>query len=187
MTLPQPKLILWVGPKHSGKTTALADLVERARADGFRVAGVLAPAVYDGDTLAGFDVVDAATGARCALARRDEQGAVRSGSFSFAAEGLERGHAALMSDSAREADLLIVDEFGSLELRGQGWRADVDRLLPSAAGLILLVVRDGLAEPVKRLCAPWHPHTLRACQEGAARSVLALLGEQAGCSEGTRG
>ena len=151
MTPSRSELILWVGPKHSGKTAAAAALVELARDEGFRVAGILSLSVYEGDTLTGFDVMDLAAGARVPLARRDEPGAIQAGSFGFRAEGIEHGRTALASEAARSADLVLVDEFGPLELRGEGWRPAVDELLPVAAGVVLLVVREGLADDVARL------------------------------------
>jgi len=187
MAPPQAKLVLWVGPKHSGKTTAAAELVRRARAGGFRVAGVLAPALHRGGELSGFDLVDASTGERAPLARREGAGSLRAGSFVFCADGIERGHAALMSGTARSADLVMVDEFGVLECRGEGWRRAVDDLLASASGTIVLVVRERLAERVGRLYASRRPQALPASEPSSVDSVLALLGERgASAEEGTR-
>ena len=58
MTPAEARLVIWTGPKHSGKTTAAALLAGRARGRGLDVAGVLAPSVIRGGELVGFDVVD---------------------------------------------------------------------------------------------------------------------------------
>ena len=55
MTPQTTQLTLWTGPKHAGKTTALADLVECARPDGFSVAGLLSLARYRDGNLLGFE------------------------------------------------------------------------------------------------------------------------------------
>lgn len=70
MTLAPQVLILWTGPKHSGKTTAAARLVQAARAEGWAIAGCLAPSLYENDRLIGFDILDLRTGRRATLARR---------------------------------------------------------------------------------------------------------------------
>jgi len=178
MPRPHTRLLLWIGPKHSGKTTAAAGLVERARAEGIRVAGILSPSVCRENTLAGFDVVDLDTGARAPLARRCERGTVRAGSFAFSAEGLEQGCTALASSTTRSAELVVVDEFGPLELRGQGWRAAVDALLSSVEGVVLLVVRERLAARVRRLYAHYRPRTLAAARRGSVDRVLTMLSER---------
>ena len=166
MDRPLANVVLWIGPKHSGKSTAAARLVERATAEGFPVAGILAPAVYHGGALAGFDAVNVVTGLRRPLARRAEQTQCDVGPFAFETEGLRLGSAALAPVAARSAALVIVDEFGPLELRGRGWRSAVDRLTSEFQGVLLLVVRDELARDVVRLYARWRPERIPAVGPG---------------------
>ena len=49
--------------------------------------------------------------------------------------------------------LVIVDEYGPLELAGKGWRSEVDGLLRKEYPPVLLVVRRQIADEVKRLYA----------------------------------
>ena len=81
------KIILWIGPKHSGKTSAAEKLAEKARAEGFKVAGILAPSIYENGKLVGFDIIDLRNQKRTLLARRKKA----DGSFSFTTEGLKFG------------------------------------------------------------------------------------------------
>lgn len=150
-------LLLWTGEKHSGKTTAAMRLVDSVRADGFSVAGLLAPSIYCQGELVGFDALDIATDAKCPLARRVQKGetlppdTVRAGRFRLLPEGIELGEEALRSQAAQAADLVVIDEFGPLELDGGGWRPAVDALVGRQRGAVLLVVRRELAEAVRRL------------------------------------
>ena len=66
----EKRLVLWVGPKHSGKTTTVGELAQKAKNEGFDVAGVLAPSVYADELLTGFEVVDLRTGKKIPLAAR---------------------------------------------------------------------------------------------------------------------
>jgi nucleoside-triphosphatase THEP1 len=109
--LTPPSIILWVGPKHSGKTTSAARLLQATRAAGFVVAGCLAPSVYANDSLLGFDVVNLHSGERVPLARR-ETGPGENRKFRFIAEGLALGNEALGPIATKDADLIIVDEYG---------------------------------------------------------------------------
>ena len=170
-----PEIVLWTGPKHSGKSTAAAALAGRARQVGATVAGLLAESVYHEGQLAGFDAVDLGTGRRAPLARRGVVGPVQVGDFTFIERGLALGAEALSPAAAAGADLIIVDEFGPLELSGQGWRQAVDALLASASGLLLLVVRDRLVEAVAQLYAAHHPTRLNSADPDAVDTVLALL------------
>jgi len=170
-----PEIVLWTGPKHSGKTTAAAALADRARQRGATVAGVLAESVYRGGKLAGFDAVDLGTGHRAVLARRGREGPVRVGEFTFDPKGLALGAEALSLGAAGDADLVIVDEFGSLELSGQGWREPVDALLASARGIVLLVVRTRRLEAVRQLYAARNPRQVHAGDADAIEAVIAML------------
>ncbi|MHC4983850.1 MAG: nucleoside-triphosphatase [Planctomycetota bacterium] len=151
MSGPHWRLALWAAPKHSGKTAAASSLAEKARTEGFSVTGLLAPGVYKGGRLIGYDVVDLRTTARRPLARRGLSSPLRAGSYGFLPEGLVLGREALSGPAARSSDLVIVDEFGPLELSGWGWRPAVDKLIREAKGLIVLVVRDELVAAVLKL------------------------------------
>ncbi|MHC4739900.1 MAG: NTP transferase domain-containing protein [Planctomycetota bacterium] len=172
--LRQNKLILWVGEKHSGKTTSAAELAQAARAKGITIAGLLAPSIYNKGELTGFDVLDLRTEALAALAiRRSGEG--RGEPYTFTAEGLKVGRSALSADATKSAELIIVDEFGPLELSGGGWRKDVDSLLTSSDAVILLVVRRELAEEVRRLYAEIPSHNISACEKESVDKVITVL------------
>ena len=170
------KLILWTGQRHSGKTTAAGDLIENLRARGRVIAGLLAPSVYQEGLLIGFDAVDVSTGRRAPLLRRFGQAdAVHVGAFAFIDEGLRLGRAALDADATREADLVVVDEFGPLELRGGGWRGQVDQLIAGAARVILLVVRAQLVPEIERLYSGVSCTAVPAADPKAPDAVTAIL------------
>ena len=145
------RLILWRGARHSGKTTAAGKLAEQARGEGFRVAGLLAPSIYVNGCLSGFEALDLRSGARTVLSSCEEKAGKER--FVFTEAGLRFGRNALNVDAVKSAELIIVDEFGPLELAGNGWRRSVDLLLTSIDGLVVLVVRDEVAEKVRKLYA----------------------------------
>ena len=152
MVTTQSRLILWTGPKHCGKTTGAAKLVEIARAEGLNVAGVLAPSIYNNSKLVGFDVLELRNETRTPLARR-KINASNTGQFTFITDGLKLGNSALSAEATKTADIVIVDEFGPLELDSKGWRENVDSLLVSSNTVILLVVRQELVGKVRQLYA----------------------------------
>jgi len=170
------RLFLWTGPKHSGKTTNAAKLARLARQRGFRVAGLLAPSVYRDGRLAGFDALDLRSEARTPLAvHRDEPGDV--GSFHFLEEGRRLGSRALDLAATEGADLVIVDEFGPLELASWGWRAAVDSLVYAGKIPLVLVVRQELAGAVRDVYADVPSQLLDATVPESAHEIIRLLRE----------
>ena len=168
------KLILWMGQKHCGKTTSVAKLAQLVRDEGFKVAGVLAPSLYHKGKLIGFDVIDLQSEARAPLARRKVDKSDTT-SFTFIDAGFELGNAALRPSAANFAEIIIVDEFGPLEVDGGGWRRGVDLLLRSTDALILLVVRQELVEQVQRLYATITCRLLAATESQSVDEVITIL------------
>ena len=170
-----PRLILlWTGPKHSGKTSSAGRLVAAARGRRFTVAGCLAPSVYADDVLLGFDIVNLRSSRRGPLARRNLEHP-HDRSFHFLAEGLSLGEEALGPVATKDADLIVVDEYGPWELKSHLWRRATDRLMISADAVLLLVVRDELADEVQRLYAGPVTRKLAALASESVDEVLALL------------
>jgi nucleoside-triphosphatase THEP1 len=169
-------LILWTGPKHSGKTTSAAGLAQAAGEHGFAVAGLLAYAVYRDGQLFGFDACDLRTGARAPLAVRKMHGG-QIGPFHFLAEGVTLGSAALGQAATHGADLVIVDEFGPLELASQGWRPAVDSLISAGPIRLLLVVREELAAAVQQLYADVPSRQLAAAAPESVHEVIRMLAD----------
>ncbi|MBN1804266.1 MAG: DUF2478 domain-containing protein [Sedimentisphaerales bacterium] len=172
--VPQSRLILWTGPKHSGKTTSAKHLIHTARTEGFVVAGILEPSLYDNGELTGFDVFDIQNQKRTPLARCKKNKSVR-GSFSFIIDGIKFGNAVLDSEATKSADLVIIDEFGPLELKGQGWRVNIDSLLSCSNAIILIIIRRGLKKTFQKLYEDTPCLEIEALKEKSIRKVITLL------------
>lgn len=171
------KLILWVGEKHCGKTTSAAELVRRAGKEGFKVSGLLAPCVYRDNEFIGFDVLDLRSSHRTSLARCKDG---KAGPFDFISGGLKLGDAVLSLEETRSADLIVVDEFGPLELKGNGWRKSVDSLLTTSDAIILLVVRRELVDAVRQLYAKFGCRELAATEAGSIEEAITMLKNRCG-------
>jgi len=174
MALVQNKLILWTGRKHSGKTTSAGNLARVARDEGFNVAGLLAPSVYRNGKLIGFDALDLGSKKRARLAEGKTNGN-ETEQFTFTTAGVKLGSTALSPASTRSADLIIVDEFGPLEICSKGWRRNVDSLLSSSEALVLLVVRRELTDCVRQLYATIPSQQLLATEPQSIDKVITVL------------
>jgi len=171
------RLILWTGKKHSGKTTSVTNLGETVRESGFNVAGILAPSLYSNGKLIGFDVLDIRSRARTRLATRNTD-PNDIGRFNFSPDGWQLGNSALNTALTSPVDLVVIDEFGPLELEGRGWRENVDELLDLTNALILLVVRRELAEQVQQLYGNLPSQKLNATDPKSVEAVITMLRNQ---------
>lgn len=171
------KLILWTGEKHSGKTTSAFKLVESVRNEGFTVAGLLAPSIYEDGRLIGFDAFDLRSGnraplVRCRVKENEEERIYLAPQF---ITGLNLGRVSLSRVATKTADLIIVDEFGPLELKSRGWRGDVDLLLASSDAIILFIVRSELVNTVKELYKDVPCIELAAGEPDSVERIVAML------------
>jgi nucleoside-triphosphatase THEP1 len=140
------EVVLLTGERGVGKTHLCQRVVQEVRERGHSCAGVLSPPVLVGGDKVGISLVDAATGAKRALATADRSpGKVRWGKYRFVPSTLEWGARALAK--ATPCDLLVVDELGPLELElGQGLVDALDVLSDGDYSLALVVVRPELVE-----------------------------------------
>jgi nucleoside-triphosphatase len=173
----QTKLILWTGEKHSGKTTSAFKLVESVRNEGFTVTGLLAPSIYEDGRLVGFDTFDLRSGNRAPLvrcrAKEDEEERMYLAPRFIT--GLNLGRISLSRVATKTADLIIVDEFGPLELKNRGWRGDADLLLASSDAIILFIVRSELVNTVKELYKDVPCMELAAGEPDSVERVITML------------
>jgi nucleoside-triphosphatase len=142
----EPRIVLLTGDAGSGKTTLLARLAVAARQAGFRVAGLLSPAVFEGACKTGIDLIDLAGGGRRRLARLRRPGdppdalVIR---WTIDPEALAWGDAILRR--LPPCDLLIIDEIGPLEFNGgRGLVSAFDAVDAGRYRLAVPVIRPAL-------------------------------------------
>jgi nucleoside-triphosphatase THEP1 len=164
LTLKQARrtgVLLLCGRVGEGKSEALQLLVESVRTDGFRVAGILSPAVRRDGRRVGYDLIDLASGDRTGLSRlagdAGAAGRPSVGNFSFQPEGIRAGQAALLNPAA---DLVMVDEVGPWELRDQGWAGSLYQLTLETDTPMIWVVRSDIVEQVKTHWGLQEPQTI---------------------------
>ena len=143
VTTTAPTVVI-TGPPGSGKTPLVAAAVDELVRRGIPVAGFVQPAVVDGDRKVGFRLRDVATGTEAPLARRVASGSGSHGtSFEFDPAGFELAVRALAR--ARDGSVLVIDELGPVELRGDGHWPAVRRTVASVAlRAVVVVVRPSL-------------------------------------------
>lgn len=129
-----PRLLL-EGRPGSGKTTAAFRLVEIVRAEGMRVTGFLTRELREGDRRVGF-MLETVDGRRGTLAHVRLRGGPRVGRYGVALADLERlAIPALRTD----ADVVVVDELGKMELASVAFRDAVLALFERSVAVVATV------------------------------------------------
>lgn len=135
-------VILVSGGKHCGKTTLVADFIASVSGQGLRIAGILARGLWRDNLRSGFDLVNLSDGSACPLARRrDHPDPHHHLMFDFLEAGVRAGAQALDPRLCGRADMVVVDEVGKLEARGDGWAPHIKALLAIGPPLFILIVR----------------------------------------------
>jgi nucleoside-triphosphatase len=143
---------VWIvtGETGEGKTTLLQKLTTALKEKGIRAGGILAPRIMEGNTTTGYDILDITSGVRAPFLRLTNAEISGVERFTQMEEGYRAGLKALDPDNNRDNTLIIIDEAGPLELRGEGWAGRIRELLNINEWQIILVVRKSLVDEVIR-------------------------------------
>jgi len=132
-------VIVVTGEIGIGKTTICEKVIEIARGQGHNCGGVISCKVQNEDIV----IRDVKTGETRALASTSNvyQGP-HTAKYRFNPEGIAFGVQAI--DRGVASDLLLVDELGHLELRGEGFTNAVEQIATGRVRNCLLVIRKEL-------------------------------------------
>lgn len=141
--------ILLTGPVHAGKTTACWKAIPGIRAAGFKVAGFVSPPLLaaNGDKV-GIELMDLTTGKHQVFARVVESGESGTvGVYRMSEEAVEWARKVLAAALLANADWVVVDEIGPLEMHhGAGFAFALEPLAdPLRIPNAIVIVREALA------------------------------------------
>ena len=127
------------GPKHSGKTTFLKGMSCALKEMSVILNGFLSLGVREKGAVLGYDLYDLVDGKTTPLLRKEgDEHRQRAGPYYLMPKGLEEAERILFRK--QEVDLLIVDEVGILEMRGQGlWPALSKKLFAPHINCLIVV------------------------------------------------
>jgi len=168
-----PRLLLLTGASGAGKTSLLQELVGILHQHEQKVAGVLCPGKMKNELRDSFEVLNIATGEQVPLGERIAADGAK-GKFALSDDGLTVAKSALNPKTCRIADVVIVDEVGPLELRGEGFHEALSPLLALPVAHVW-VVRPDLTEAVSRHWMVAEPMVVDANSENALDSILRFI------------
>jgi uncharacterized protein (DUF4213/DUF364 family)/nucleoside-triphosphatase THEP1 len=130
-----PGIVLYA--PGSPKSRLLVEFARDLAARRWRVAGVVIDTIRDGaGEKTGLDLIDLATGERHPLARPGTEG-IPIGRWVLDPAVLAAGERAIRRAGESDAELVIVDKFGPLEGRGEGFAAALRALLAAERPLLV--------------------------------------------------
>lgn len=136
------RVILLTGATHSGKTGALSATVRQPG-----VAGLLAPDVHYGRIL---EDLKSGEFERFQI-HDDSEPFVEIGPYHFRTAAFDWANGRLAAAVRSSAKVIVIDEIGPLEMRGEGLRKGLDAVLKRDQGTAILVVRERLVGQVEAL------------------------------------
>ncbi len=146
---PQKKKVYIVtGETGEGKTSFLQKLTEILKDKGIRAGGILAPRIMEGASTTGYDILDIKSGDRAPFLRVINPEISGINKFARFDEGYRVGLQALDPVNNTETNVIVIDEAGPLELRGEGWAGRISELIDQNEWQIILVVRKSLIDQV---------------------------------------
>jgi len=145
--------LLVVGEPGSGKTSWCREYIDRRRQSGSSVGGILCPAIEQQGQRVGSNAVDLLTGEELPFARLSRHESFKRGEnvgdYTVSKKGISFACDAIRRAVENRCDLVVIDEVGPLELRGNGLMPAVELALVSAVDA-LIVVRSSLREELQR-------------------------------------
>jgi nucleoside-triphosphatase len=129
--------ILLEGRPGAGKSTVAQRLAELLGGEGVRVGGFVTGELRESGRRVGFEV-EAFDGERAILAHVSLPGPPRVGRYGVDLEAFERVALPAL-DAAGEADVVVVDELGKMELASERFRAAVSELFDGTLPVVATV------------------------------------------------
>ena len=147
----KPQVVIITGEIQQGKTTFTQNIISELKRRRIKVAGFFSIGIDENGIRNGFNLSDIETGKLIELCsdKKDEK-RLRLGRFYFNPEALSLGNEILKPANIADKQLIVIDEIGPLEVKGQGWCRAIDDLTVNFTIPQLWVVRKSLVQKISR-------------------------------------
>jgi len=144
-------VVIITGEIQQGKTTFTQKIISELISRRIKMAGFLSIGIDEHGIRNGFNLCDIESGKLIELCSdKKEENRLKLGRFYFNQKALEFGNEILKSDNVADKQLIVIDEIGPLEVRGQGWCRAIDELTDNFTIPHLWVVRKSLVQKISR-------------------------------------
>ena len=130
------RLIFVTGPPGIGKTSVLLRSVNGLKNRGYEIGGMISRDVREGGVRVGFEIMDFSTGQRGWLAHVNQPTGPKISKYRVNLTDLEAIGVSSILDAIGNADIIIVDEIGPIELFSSAFRDAVVKAVESDKPLL---------------------------------------------------
>lgn len=141
------------GLPNAGKTYALLKVIEMLETEGKKVGGMVTEPILKEGRRAGFWVTDWATKKRRVLASTEIESRVRVGKYGVDVEALNEVGVPAITAATKEADVVVVDEVGKMEMESDEFVQAVKDAMDSEKPVVLTLhkkSRNPLLQDIRR-------------------------------------
>jgi len=152
MVVTLKRLVFVTGHPGVGKTSVLLRAVDNLKSRGYIVGGMTSREVREGGLRVGFEILDFSTGQRGWLAHVNQPTGPQVSKYRVNLTDLNAIGVNSILNAVKNADIIIVDEIGPMELFSQAFREAVVQAIESKKpmlGTIHFRVKDSLIDTVK--------------------------------------
>lgn len=146
------RLLLLTGQPGVGKTSALLRVVDALKTKGYDVRGMISREVREQGTRVGFEIIDLHTGLKGWLAHIRQSSGPQVGKYRVNLDDLKNVGVNSIFDAIKDADVIVVDEIGPMELFSQEFRETVLKAVNSSKPLLATIhfkVQNPLIDTIK--------------------------------------
>ena len=147
------KNLLITGRPGSGKSTVIENVLMKLKEAGLKAGGFITPEIRVNGKRQGFKIVNILTGEEAIMADRSNKGKYRIGRYSVYLNVIDRYGVESLYQALENADIIVMDEIGKMELLSPRFRKAVSDALNSpkkVLGTIPLRSFDPFIVDIKR-------------------------------------
>jgi nucleoside-triphosphatase len=141
------------GLPGAGKTHALLKVIEMLEAEGVKVGGMVTEPITESGKRTGFAIIDWSSKEKGVFAHVDIQSKFMVGKFGVDLEALERVGVKALIKACEDADVIVIDEVGRMEVESQTFIETVKHALDVEKPLLLTLhkkSRNPLLQDIRR-------------------------------------
>ncbi len=141
------------GLEGVGKTETLLKVANRLMEKNIKVGGVITQTIRDANEVIGFDIMDWPTTMRGVLARTEPISQIRMGKFYIDQKTLSDIGANAVKNASENADLVIIDEIGKIQVRSEDFVDSVKKVLDTDKSMLMTMhkkSRNPLLQDIRR-------------------------------------
>jgi nucleoside-triphosphatase len=141
------RLLFITGRPGIGKTTVLLNVANRLKEQGCKVGGMVSKEAKLEGTRVGFEIIDFATNQKGWLAHVNQPSGPQVSKYKVNVSDLDQIGVKAIRNALKDADVVIVDEIGPMELFSQAFKQCIEDVIKNSK-LVIGVIHHRASDPI---------------------------------------